>query len=105
VFIDNINNYTNGKQGQIRPLKRTSEKAIEYFKFEDIKIDFLFIDGDHSYEAVKRDFNLYFDFIRPGGTIVLHDYGWSSVRQVIDQYIKPVTRRHNNLSNLWWAKK
>ncbi len=36
-------------------------------------IDFLFIDGDHSYAAVKRDFELYSSLVRPEGLIALHD--------------------------------
>ena len=37
------------------------------------KIDFLFIDGDHSYEGVKADFRLYSGFVRESGMIVFHD--------------------------------
>lgn len=37
------------------------------------KIDFLFIDGDHSYEGVKQDFEIYAPFVRPGGIIAFHD--------------------------------
>jgi predicted O-methyltransferase YrrM len=36
-------------------------------------VDVLFIDGDHSYEGVKRDFELYSPLVRPGGFIALHD--------------------------------
>jgi predicted O-methyltransferase YrrM len=36
-------------------------------------IDFLFIDGDHSYEGVKRDFELYHPLVSPSGLIALHD--------------------------------
>lgn len=36
-------------------------------------VDFLFIDGDHSYEGVKRDFELYAPLVRPGGLIAFHD--------------------------------
>jgi len=36
-------------------------------------IDLLFIDGDHHYEAVRRDFEDWYPFVRPGGLIVLHD--------------------------------
>ena len=36
-------------------------------------LDFLFIDGDHSYEGVARDFELYAPLVRPGGLIALHD--------------------------------
>lgn len=37
------------------------------------KIDFMFIDGDHTYEGIKADFNLYAPLVRAGGLIALHD--------------------------------
>ena len=39
----------------------------------DAPIDFLFIDGDHSYEGVKQDYQRYSPFVRPGGFVALHD--------------------------------
>ena len=36
-------------------------------------IDFLFIDGDHRYEGVKRDYELYSPLVRSGGMIAFHD--------------------------------
>lgn len=36
-------------------------------------IDFLFIDADHRYEGVKRDYQLYSPLVRPGGLIAFHD--------------------------------
>jgi predicted O-methyltransferase YrrM len=36
-------------------------------------LDFLFIDGDHTYDGVKRDFEDYGPLVRPGGLIALHD--------------------------------
>jgi len=39
----------------------------------DTEIDFLFIDGDHSYEGVKKDFEIYSPLVREGGIIALHD--------------------------------
>jgi cephalosporin hydroxylase len=37
------------------------------------KIDFLFIDGDHTYEGVRADFELYAPLVRLGGLIAFHD--------------------------------
>jgi len=37
------------------------------------KIDFLFIDADHSYEGVKRDFKRYSKFVKKDGLIAFHD--------------------------------
>lgn len=39
----------------------------------DRKLDFLFIDGDHSYEGVKKDFEDYRYFVKDGGLIGFHD--------------------------------
>jgi len=36
-------------------------------------IDFLFIDGDHSYEGVRKDFEIYSQFVRKRGLIAFHD--------------------------------
>lgn len=48
--------------------------AVKSLLGED-KLDFLFIDGDHRYEAVKTDFILYSPLVRKGGLVVLHDIG------------------------------
>jgi precorrin-6B methylase 2 len=41
----------------------------------DRHIDFVFIDGDHSYEGAKRDHNKWGAKVRPGGFIIHHDMG------------------------------
>lgn len=37
------------------------------------QIDFLFIDGDHRYKGVKRDWQLYSPLVKENGIIALHD--------------------------------
>jgi cephalosporin hydroxylase len=39
----------------------------------DREIDFLFIDGDHRYDAVARDFQTYSCLVRSGGLVAFHD--------------------------------
>lgn len=57
-----------------RFIKDTSENAYyNFFVKEDIKIDLLFIDGDHSYEGVKLDFELYSKLLTEKGVIIIHD--------------------------------
>jgi len=36
-------------------------------------IDLLFIDGDHHYEAVKKDFEQWSPYVKTGGIILIHD--------------------------------
>ncbi len=52
-------------------LETTRDDVRRYFR--GAPIDLLFIDGDHAYESVRRDFELYVPLVRPGGLVALHD--------------------------------
>ncbi len=39
----------------------------------NMKIDFLFLDGDHTYPGVKADFDMYSPLVKKGGIIAFHD--------------------------------
>jgi hypothetical protein len=57
-----------------RLIKATSVDAYhDFFIRQDIKIDLLWIDGDHSYEGVKTDFDLYSKILSDNGVIIIHD--------------------------------
>lgn len=43
-------------------------------QFYDASLDFVFIDGDHSYAAVKADLESWYDKVRPGGIVAGDDY-------------------------------
>ncbi len=64
--------------GQELHLLRGDSHSIETLQrlkeiLQGRKIDFLFIDGDHRYEGVKRDYELYSPLVREGGIIAFHD--------------------------------
>lgn len=40
---------------------------------QDEPLDLLFIDGDHTYEGVSKDFEMYSPLVRPGGLVGFHD--------------------------------
>ena len=62
------------EQFQPQIIIETSERAFyDYFVRQDIKIDYLHIDGDHSYEGVKKDFDLYSTIMSDNGIITIHD--------------------------------
>lgn len=52
-----------------------NESTIENLRsiLKDKLVDFMFIDGDHAYEGVKSDYNMYKEFVKPGGLIAFHD--------------------------------
>jgi predicted O-methyltransferase YrrM len=54
------------------------ESSFENTTLEKVRsitttLDFLFIDGNHMYEAIKNDYNMYSQLVRPGGIIAFHD--------------------------------
>ena len=54
--------------------RKSLEKVKEILNNQ--KIDFLFIDGDHTYESVKKDFKMYSPLVRTDGIIAFHDIVW-----------------------------
>lgn len=52
---------------------QTVQKTKDIFKEE--RVDFLFIDGDHTYQGVKMDFELYSPLVKKGGIVAFHDIG------------------------------
>jgi len=60
--------------GTVVWLEDLSEFAVETFStITQNPIDFLFIDGDHSYEGVKKDWELWSPLVSVEGRIALHD--------------------------------
>jgi len=57
-----------------RFLNTTTEDAFyNFFVKRDIKIDYLHIDADHTYEGCKLDFDLYSTIMNENGIISIHD--------------------------------
>ena len=57
-------------RGEVVWIRESSEEAVSRWHRE---IDFLFIDADHRYEAVRRDWEEWSRFVRPEGSVALHD--------------------------------
>jgi cephalosporin hydroxylase len=62
------------------------------------KIDFLFHDADHSYEGVKKDFEMYSPLVRKGGIIAFHDIVTNSI---ICPYGWDVSKFWNEIKNMY----
>ena len=68
-------------------------------------IDFLFIDGDHSYASVVNDYFIYSQLVRDGGIIGFHDS--KSNRYGVDRFMKELSSdkygEPKNVNNLWFS--
>jgi predicted O-methyltransferase YrrM len=64
-------------------------------------LDFVYIDGDHSYEGVKIDLEISLRKLKPGGLITGDDYGpgnwWQGgVKRAVDEF-----GWHESVTLLW----
>lgn len=60
--------------------------------FEDSYFDWIYIDGNHSYEYVKQDLELYYPKVKAGGYMAGDDYGivgfWDNgVQRAVDEFV------------------
>lgn len=58
------------KRGQVRFISDFSHNVAKTWKEP---LDFMFIDGDHSEEGCRQDFEDWEGFVKPGGVILFHD--------------------------------
>lgn len=58
-------------------------------KFQDESIDFIYIDGNHTYEGFKKDLKLYYPKIKTGCIFSGHDYkSFWGVYKVLNEFLK-----------------
>ncbi len=84
-FIRNIR--AAGVVDVLCPLKMPSERAATLF--EDGTLDFVFLDADHGYEAVRRDLQCWFPKVKRRGVLGGHDYSntdFPGVRRAVDEF-------------------
>jgi predicted O-methyltransferase YrrM len=72
-------------------MKSFSVDAVK--AFVDESLDFVFIDGNHTYDYVKEDIEVWTPKVRKGGIVSGHDYyktkaGNVGVIKAVDEYVK-----------------
>jgi predicted O-methyltransferase YrrM len=78
-------------------VRADSHQSSTYDEVSDLVdggIDFLFIDGDHTYEGVKQDFEMYSELVSEGGIIALHDIATHPNNEEV------VKRRRQNVEDI-----
>lgn len=70
---------------QVEVLRLTSNKAS--FLFPNEFFDYVYIDGEHSYEAVTDDLNTYFPKVKVGGYLIGDDYGWTGIKEAVQEFL------------------
>ena len=85
LFVENMG------ERKYKAIKATSKAAARKFKAESL--DVVFIDLDHTYEAVKEDIKLWLPKVKKGGYIAGDDYheNWKGVIQAVDELLPHAT--------------
>jgi hypothetical protein len=63
-------------------IRKDSADAAE--NYLDRSVDFVFVDGDHSYEGASRDIKMWLPKLKPFGILAGHEYNWSEVRAAVN---------------------
>lgn len=71
AYLETMNSIS-GFEDRAIMIRGLSDQAVELF--EDESLDFIFIDGNHAYDYVKEDMELWFPKLKKGGLFSGHDY-------------------------------
>jgi len=91
-------------------VRKTSLEVVD--TFADGSLDFVYIDGDHRFDAVMQDLIRWAVKVRPGGMILLHDYyafHRAGVMKAVDAYthchrVDPWYVTRDNCPTAFWQR-
>jgi len=99
----NINlGYNTRNISNLRFIKKMSDEVKD--DIADNSVDLLYIDGEHSYEQVKRDIQNYLPKVKKEGLVIGDDYNLPGVKMAADEaFGKKLEILHK--TNFWVIKK
>ena len=74
--------------------------------FAEGSLDFVFIDGNHSYEFVREDIASWFPIIKRNGLFSGHDYGneeFPGVKRAVDEFARSKGLRVKVYDDCVWS--
>ena len=87
--------------GQVVPLRMTSLDAAAQLLADGVRLDMVFVDADHRYEACRDDIRAWSALVKRGGIIAGHDYGWPGVNRAVKEELP----QHENVVQAIWVAK
>lgn len=68
----------------------TEFSSVASLQFSEETLHLIFVDGNHSYDYVKTDIQLFYPKLKVGGIMAFHDYydaKFPGVRSAVDQFV------------------
>jgi predicted O-methyltransferase YrrM len=72
---------------------------------EDESLDFIFIDGDHSYEGFLKDLQAYFSKVKIGGIVSGDDVSIVAIRDGLQEFFKDKNVEIKTNNKMWYLVK
>ena len=86
----------------IKKHKTTSKEFVK--EIADGSLDFVYIDGDHSYDSCKEDINMWLPKIKQGGIIAGHDYLEACFMGVVNAVNETFGKPDKTYNDTSWLK-
>lgn len=110
---DTVHDFSKGEVVAKKRLKRFSDKTVFIRKtsedaVDDVPddLDFVYIDGNHDYEYVKKDIELYYPKVKKGGVIGGHDFcAYYSVPHAVIEFVNKHNIELQGGDIDWWIVK
>lgn len=95
-FCSNLHDHI--QSGKLIPIKMRWEDFTP-----DKKANFIFIDGDHSYDSAKHDISKALEYADPNNSIIVgHDYDWDDVHKAVNESFGAINVHMNE--TIWWTR-
>jgi predicted O-methyltransferase YrrM len=95
-----------------RRLRKYSKKTIYIKKFSDEawkfipeELEFVYVDGNHEYEYVKKDMEIYWKKLKKGGILAGHDISWPGVSKAFCEFVQEKKLLPLIQAMDWWVVK
>jgi predicted O-methyltransferase YrrM len=83
----------NKNNNNISLFKGNSQSENVMKKLSGNKFDIIFIDGDHSYDGVKKDFEIYYNLLSDNGIMIFDDYNKSNNNKGVYKLINEIINK------------
>ena len=104
-----------GPKNRAKFIDATSVEAALLMESVGITFDYVYIDGDHSYDMVMLDLIMWYPLVKKGGILAGHDWSIATVRIAVEDFFKMDNRpSHCSLQTVlpnevnfedWWVVK
>lgn len=93
--------------GKIQFIKLTSEQAIRLSCLIPNDLDFVYIDGNHDYDYVKKDLELYYPKLKGGGVLGGDNFEveFHGVPRAVLEFVDAKNLKLYGLDKDWWMVK